>query len=58
MKCEWFCPYYKKGRWDLTFEEVCQNVNEYVKYYNEKRIQKKWGYVTPMEFLRHVTQSI
>ena len=57
MKCEWFYPYYKKNRWNLSFEELCDKVNEYVRYYNEERIQEKLGYLTPMEYHHRVTQS-
>lgn len=57
MKCEWFYPYYKKNRWNLSFEELCDKVNEYVRYYNEERIQEKLSYLTPMEYHHRVTQS-
>ncbi len=56
MKCEWFYPRYKRSRWDLTFDEATDLVFEYVKYYNEKRIQKKLGYMTPLEYRRQITQ--
>lgn len=57
MKCEWFYPRLGKGRWNLSFEEVSQMVFEYVKYYNEERIQKKLGYLTPVEYRRQITQN-
>ena len=43
MKCEWFYPRYNKARWDLSFDDASTFVMEYVKYYNEERIQKKLG---------------
>ena len=57
MKCEWFYPRLGKGRWNLSFEEVSQMVFEYVKYYNEERIQKKLGYLTPIEYRHQITQN-
>ena len=57
MKCEWFYPQLGKGRWNLSFEEVSQRVLEYVRYYNEERIQKKLGYLTPSEYRRQITQN-
>ena len=57
MKCEWFYPQLGKGRWNLSFEEVSQMVFDYVKYYNEERIQKKLGYLTPNEYRRKITQK-
>lgn len=57
MKCEWFYPQLGKGRWNLSFEEVSRRVFEYVKYYNEERIQKKLGYLTPSEYRRQITQN-
>lgn len=57
MKCEWFYPQLGKGRWNLSFEEVSQMVFEYVKYYNEERIQKKLGYLTPIEYRHQITQN-
>ena len=57
MKCEWFYPQLGKGRWNLSYEEVSQMVYEYVKYYNEERIQKKLGYLTPTEYRRQITQN-
>ena len=57
MKCEWFYPQLGKGRWNLSFEEVSQMVFDYVKYYNEERIQKKLGYLTPNEYRRKITQQ-
>ena len=57
MKCEWFYPQLGKGRWNLSFEEVSKMVFEYVKYYNEERIQKKLGYLTPTEYRRQITQN-
>ena len=57
MKCEWFYPKYGTGRWDLTFEQVAQMVFDYVNYYNEERIQKKLGYLTPTEYRRQIAQN-
>lgn len=57
MKCEWFYPQLGKGRWKLSFEEVSKKVFEYVKYYNEERIQKKLGYLTPTQYRRQITQN-
>ena len=57
MKCEWFYPQLGKGRWNLSFEEVSKMVFEYVKYYNEERIQKKLGYLTPSEYRCQITQK-
>ena len=50
MKCEWFFPRFGKGRWDLTFSRASSMVRQYVRYYNEERIQKKLGYRTPKQF--------
>lgn len=50
MKCEWFYPRFGKGRWNLTFEQAAKMVKEYVRYYNEERIQKKLGYLTPVQY--------
>lgn len=57
MKCEWFYPLFGKGRWNLSFEEVSKMVFDYIKYYNEKRIQKNLGYLTPMEYRLQITQN-
>ena len=57
MKCEWFYPKYGTERWDLTFEQVAQMVFDYVNYYNEERIQKKLGYLTPTEYRRQIAQN-
>lgn len=57
MKCEWFYPRYNKARWDLSFDDASTFVMEYVKYYNEERIQKKLGYLTPIEYRRQITQN-
>ncbi len=57
MKCEWFYPKYGTGRWDLTFEQVAQMLFDYVNYYNEERIQKKLGYLTPTEYRRQIAQN-
>lgn len=57
MKCEWFYPRHKRSRWDLTFDEASAFVMEYIKYYNEQRIQKKLGYLTPIEFRHQITQN-
>lgn len=56
MKCEWFYPYYGKGRRNLTYDACVALVKDYVRYYNEDRIQKKLGYLTPMEYHRKITQ--
>ena len=58
MKCEWFYPRFGKGRWDLTFEQATTLVKEYVRYYNERRIQKKLGYLTPVQYREQIAQSI
>lgn len=50
MKCEWFYPRFGRGRWRLTFKQATALVNEYVTYYNERRIQKKLGWLTPVQF--------
>lgn len=57
MKCEWFYPRYNKARRDLSFDDASTFVMEYVKYYNEERIQKKLGYLTPIEYRRQITQN-
>ena len=57
MKCEWFYPRFGKGRWDLTFEQATALVKEYVRYYNERRIQKKLGYLTPVQYRKQIAQS-
>lgn len=32
------------------FEDLKRTIEEYIEYYNNKRIQKKLGYLTPREF--------
>lgn len=34
----------------LSLEAVKERIDQYMKYYNEERIQEKLGYHTPMEF--------
>lgn len=34
----------------MSLEKVREKVDEYIKYYNEERIQEKLGYHTPIEF--------
>ena len=57
MKCEWFYSRFGKGRWNLTFEQATALVKEYVRYYNEKRIQKKLGYLTPVQYREQIARS-
>ena len=33
-----------------SYEELVKEIEEYIFYYNNKRIQKKLGYLTPIEF--------
>ena len=35
-----------------TLEEVTETVSEYLNYYNDKRIQIKYG-MSPIEYRRH-----
>ena len=34
----------------MSLEKVREQVDQYIKYYNEERIQEKLGYQTPIEF--------
>ena len=34
----------------MSLEKVREQVDQYIKYYNEERIQEKSGYQTPIEF--------
>jgi putative transposase len=34
----------------MSLEKVREKVDDYIKYYNEERIQEKLGYHTPIEF--------
>ena len=58
MKCEWFYLRFGKGRWNLTFEQATALVKEYVRYYNERRIQKKLGYLTPVQYREQIAHAI
>ena len=33
-----------------SYEDLIKEIEEYFKYYNNERIQKKFGYLTPMQF--------
>ncbi|EIT87440.1 transposase [Fictibacillus macauensis ZFHKF-1] len=36
----------------LSLQAVIEHVEEYIRYYNEERIQEKLGYYLPMKFGR------
>jgi transposase InsO family protein len=36
----------------VTIEEFTQELNEYLHWYNEKRIKKSLGYLSPVEYRR------
>ena len=50
LKTEMF--YGKKYR---TFEELRGNIIEYIKFYNEKRFQKRLGCMAPLEYRNHAS---
>ena len=38
------------GRKSYSYEELKETIEEYIKYYNEKRIKEKLGYLSPVEY--------
>ncbi|WP_320129238.1 IS3 family transposase [uncultured Sphaerochaeta sp.] len=51
MKCE---TIYQNRKRLLTKEEMEQLVREYIAWYNDKRIQKKLGYRSPVQYRQSV----
>ncbi|HBL5954297.1 TPA: IS3 family transposase, partial [Listeria monocytogenes] len=47
LKCETF---YHKTAYKYAKSIVIQIVKDYIKYYNEERIQQKLGYQSPINF--------
>lgn len=45
LKHEWLCQFDK-----LTRKEVEEEIKKYVHWYNNERIQKKLGYLSPVEY--------
>ncbi|NVF10848.1 IS3 family transposase [Anaerococcus sp. AGMB00486] len=38
------------GRKFYSYEQLKETIEKYIKYYNEKRIKEKLGYLSPVEF--------
>ncbi|MHC5408956.1 transposase, partial [Listeria seeligeri] len=51
LKCETF---YLNKAYKYAKSIVIQIVKDYIKYYNEKRIQQKLGYQSPVNFRKQV----
>jgi Transposase and inactivated derivatives len=45
LKHEWLCQFSK-----LTKKEAAEEIKKYVQWYNSERIQKKLGYLSPVEY--------
>ena len=45
LKHEWLCQFSK-----LTKKEAAEEIKKYVHWYNNERIQKKLGYLSPVEY--------
>lgn len=45
LKHEWLCQFNK-----LTRKEAAQEIKKYVHWYNNERIQKKLGYLSPVQY--------
>lgn len=41
-----------------SYEDLIRELEEYFKYYNNERIQKKLGYLTPREFKERELERI
>ena len=46
------------GRVFYSFEELKEAINEYIKYYNEKRIKERLGYLSPVEYKKRNQKSL
>ena len=53
LKSEMF--YEKKFK---SFEELIEKIVGYIKFYNEKRFQKKLGCMAPLEYRNHASISV
>ena len=38
------------GRNYYSYEELVEEIDNYIKYYNEERIKEKLGWMSPMEY--------
>lgn len=45
LKHEWLCQFEK-----ITRNQACEEIEKYVQWYNTERIQKKLGYLSPVEY--------
>lgn len=45
LKHEWLCPFNK-----LTRKEATDEIKKYIHWYNNERIQKKLGYLSPVQY--------
>ncbi|MBW4829364.1 MAG: IS3 family transposase, partial [Clostridiaceae bacterium] len=50
LKTEMFC-----GKKFETLEELRQKIVEYIKFYNEKRFQKRLGCMAPLEYRNYAS---
>jgi len=46
--------FYNQDWKDTTIEEFIQKLDEYLHWYNEKRIKKSLGYLSPIEYRRTI----
>lgn len=46
--------FYNQDWKDTTIEEFIQKLDEYLHWYNEKRIKKSLGYLSPIEYRRAI----
>jgi putative transposase len=46
---EFFC---NRDRQNITIEELTQDLNEYLHWYNEKKIKKSLGYLSLVDYRR------
>ena len=45
LKHEWLCQFNK-----ITRKQAKEEIEKYVQWYNTERIQKKLGYLSPVEY--------
>lgn len=46
--------FYKKDWKDVTINEFIDIVNNYIKWYNEKKIKQSLGYKSPIEYRKEL----
>lgn len=53
LKATLFNEMFYNSDWtDISIEEFINILTDYLKWYNEKRIKKSLGYMSPMEYRR------